>query len=108
MTMGFLPSNEQLIVQLRTLLAADTLNPDDPDLSESGRRLVRYTKQFLHEFIDLLLHKNSGDQIQDFIWFLSKARVSVDTQEIARRATKSTVRDDVAAGMSGSALTRID
>jgi Family of unknown function (DUF5923) len=96
---GFLPSNEQLVVLLRTLLAADVLNPENPDLSDSGRLLVRYAKQFLHNFIELLLHKNSRDQIQDFIWFLSKARVSIDTNDMARRAGKSTVKDDVASGM---------
>jgi hypothetical protein len=97
---GFMPSNEQVIINLRSLLAADILNPDNPDLSDSGRLLVRYTKQFLHEFIDLLQHKNSRDQIQDFIWYLSKARISVDVDDIARRTTKSKAKADTAAGES--------
>jgi hypothetical protein len=92
-----MPSNEQVIINLRSLLAADILNPDNPDLSDSGRLLVRYTKQFLHEFIDLLQHKNSRDQIQDFIWYLSKARISVDVDDIARRTTKSKAKADTAA-----------
>ncbi len=98
MSMGFMPSNEQLIINLRTLLASDVLNPDNPDLSNSGRHLVRYSKQWLREFIELLNNKNSKDQIQDFIWFLSKARVSVDTESIARQAQKSRVKADTAAG----------
>lgn len=99
LSLGSLPSNEQLILQLRTLLAADVLDPTNPDLSDSGRRLVRYAKQFLYDFIDLLLHKNGKDQVEDFLWFLSKSRVSVDAQGIAQRAAKTTVRDDVANGM---------
>ena len=45
LSMGFMPSNEQLVINLRTLLAADVLNPQNPDLSDSGRQLVRYVKQ---------------------------------------------------------------
>jgi hypothetical protein len=95
---GFMPSNEQTIINLRSLLAADILNPDNPDLSDSGRLLVKYSKQWLHEFIQLLQNKNSQDQIQDFIWYLSKSRVSVDADHIARRVTKSKTKADITAG----------
>lgn len=95
---GFMPSNEQLIINLRTLLAADILNPDNPELSDSGRLLVKFTKQWLHQFIELLLHKNSEDQIQDFLWYLSKARVEVDVADIARSATRSKAKADTFAG----------
>ncbi|PVI07499.1 hypothetical protein DM02DRAFT_327898 [Periconia macrospinosa] len=94
---GYMPSNEQVITNLRSLLASDILNPDNPDLSDSGRLLVKYTKRWLHEFIDLLQHKNNKDQIQDFIWYLSKARVSVDVDDIAYRASKSKVTSDATA-----------
>jgi hypothetical protein len=95
---GFMPSNEQVIVNLRTLLSADILNPNNPELSDSGRLLIKYTKQWLHQFIDLLLHKNSEDQIQDFIWYLTKARISVDLDDIAHKATKAKGKADTAAG----------
>ncbi|KAF3050926.1 hypothetical protein E8E11_007816 [Didymella keratinophila] len=91
---GFMPSNEQLIINLRTLLAADILNPDNPELSDSGRLLVKFTKQWLHQFIELLQNKNSADQIQDFLWYLSKARVEVDVADIARSATRSKAKAD--------------
>jgi hypothetical protein len=96
---GFMPSNEQVIINLRTLTAADILNPDNPDLSDSGRLLVKYTKQWLREFIKLLQHKNSEDQIQDFIWFLSKSKVSVDVDDLAQRASKAKAKADTAAGI---------
>ena len=95
---GYMPSNEQVIINLRTLLSANILNPDNPDLSDSGRLVVKYTKQWLQEFIEFLQHKNSQDQIQDFIWFLSKSKVSVDVDDIASRASKAKVKADTAAG----------
>ncbi|KAF2495346.1 hypothetical protein BU16DRAFT_510143 [Lophium mytilinum] len=94
---GFMPSNEQVIINLRTLTAADILNPDNPDLSDSGRLLVKYTKQWLREFMELLQHKNSEDQIQDFIWFLSKSKVSVDVDDLAKRASKAKAKADTTA-----------
>lgn len=96
--MGFMPSNEQVIINLRSLLSADILNPDNPELSDSGRLLVKFTKQWLHQFIDLMQHKNSQDQIQDFVWYLTKARLSVDVNDIARRTTRSKARADATAG----------
>lgn len=95
---GYMPSNEQVIINLRSLLAADILNPDNPDLSDSGRLLVKFTKRWLHEFIELLHNKNGRDQIQDFLWYLSKSRVSVDVEDITRRATKSKAKADATAG----------
>jgi hypothetical protein len=97
MSHGYMPSNEQVIIHLRTLLAADVLNPDIPDLSDSGRTLVRSTKLWLTQFIDLLDHKNSRDQIQDFIWCLAKARLHVDTADIAARAGRVKVKADTQA-----------
>ncbi|KAJ4306064.1 hypothetical protein N0V88_000860 [Collariella sp. IMI 366227] len=94
---GFMPSNEQAIVSLRTLLAADLLNPDYSQLSDSGQALAHYTKQWIKQLIELLQHKNANDQIQDFIWYLTKARVSVNMEHIAERATKAKVKADRAA-----------
>ena len=96
---GYMPSTEQLIVNLRTLLALDVLNPDNPDLSDSGRLLVKYTKQWFTEFIEMVRHKNSNDLIQDFIWFLTKSRIAVDTDEIVRSASKVRAKADSRAGI---------
>ncbi|PSK46551.1 hypothetical protein B9Z65_5519 [Elsinoe australis] len=86
---GYMPSTEQTIIHLRTLLAADILNPDMSTLSDSGRLLVKHTKRWLQQFMDLLQHKASDDQIQDFLWSLSKSRIQVDTGKIARRTAQS-------------------
>lgn len=96
---GYMPSTEQLIINLRTLLASDVLNPDNPDLSDSGRLLVKYSKQWFMEFIELVRHKNDNDLIQDFIWFLTKSRITVDTDDIVRSASKVRAKADSRAGM---------
>jgi hypothetical protein len=98
LTKGYMPSNDQAIINLRTVLAADTLNTDNPDLSDAGRLLIRYTKQWLQQFIDLLQHKNSEDQIQDFIWYLSKSGISVDVDDARRRMRKAKTKADTSAG----------
>ncbi|MCJ1287995.1 hypothetical protein MMC26_007348 [Xylographa opegraphella] len=94
---GFMPSTEQLIINLRTLLASDVLNPDNPELSDSGRRLIKYSKQWLMQFIELTRHKNDQDQIQDFIWFLSHSKISLDTEDIANKASKARAKADASA-----------
>ncbi|KAF2227670.1 hypothetical protein BDZ85DRAFT_254665 [Elsinoe ampelina] len=89
---GYMPSTEQTIVHLRTLLAADILNPHDTALSDSGRLLIKYSKRFLQQLMDLLQNKASEDQIQDFIYYLSKSRIHVDTDKIARRTARSNTK----------------
>jgi Family of unknown function (DUF5923) len=98
LTKGYMPSTEQVIVNIRTLLASDILNANTPGLSDSGRLLLKYTRQWLTEFIELLRNKNDGDQIQDFIWFLSHARVSIDARDIVETASSTRARADAAAG----------
>ena len=100
LSMGFMPSTEQLIINLRTLLASDFLNPDNPELSDSGRLLLKFTKRWLLQFIEVLRHKNNDDQIQDFVWFLSRSRISVDTEGITRSAKNVKARADATAGVS--------
>lgn len=97
LTKGYMPSNEQVIINLRTILAADILNPENTDLSDSGRVLVKYTKQWLKQFMDLLEHKNGEDQLQDLLWYLSKSRIDVDVEDLARRAKSSKAKADTAA-----------
>ena len=93
-----MPSTEQTVINLRTLLASDVLNPDNPDLSDSGRRLVRASKQWLQQFIDLLRTKNEKDEIQDFIWYLSKAKISVDAEGLSHNMSKARAKADTQAG----------
>ncbi|KAL6859534.1 hypothetical protein J3F83DRAFT_332865 [Trichoderma novae-zelandiae] len=97
---GYMPSNEQTITHLRTLLSADVLNPQAPGLSPSGRALVRTTRMWLSELIDLLKAKNSNDQIQDFLWYLTKARLHVDASDLQARASSNKMKADVMAAVA--------
>ena len=94
---GYMPSNEQTIVNLRTLLSSDLLNGNNKDLSESGRLLIRNCRGWLKLFIELLRNKNNGDQIQDFIWYLTKSRISLDINDVSNQASKVKARADAAA-----------
>jgi hypothetical protein len=100
---GYMPSTEQIIVNLRTLLAADLLNHDNEELSVSGRAFVYYVKQLLRQYIDALQHKNDQDQIQDLVWSLSKSRLSLDVEDVVERASNARLKADTAAGMAVSA-----
>ena len=97
MSKGFMPDTEQTIINLRTLLASDVLNEQNPDLSDSGRKLVKFTKQWIQQFSDLLRKKNERDQIQDLIWFISKSRVGIDTNDLAIKAKVSKGKADTLA-----------
>lgn len=92
-----MPTTEQLVVNLRTLLASDVLNPNTAGLSDSGRLLMKYSKQWVEDFIELLLHKNDKNQIQDFIWFLAHSRIHVDATDIAKKASTARVKADTSA-----------
>lgn len=95
---GFMPSTEQTIVNLRTLLAADFFQEDNFDLSDSGRLLLRYSKRFIEQLITFLRNKNEDDQLQDVIWHLTKARISLDTDDLARRTSIAKSRANTKAG----------
>lgn len=100
LTKGYMPSTEQVIANLRTLLATDLLNSQNPELSPSGKRLIRYTREWLKAFIEIVRRKNSQDEIQDFIWYTSKSDISVDTKHISQQASRVKARADATAGKS--------
>ncbi|KAF4634309.1 hypothetical protein G7Y89_g3799 [Cudoniella acicularis] len=97
MSKGFMPSTEQVIINLRTLLASDVLDPETQGLSDSGRKLMKYSKQWVKDFIDLLRNKNDRDQIQDFIWFLIHADLTVDADDLVRAAKSTRAKADASA-----------
>ncbi|KYK56590.1 bactericidal permeability-increasing protein [Drechmeria coniospora] len=97
---GYMPSNEQIIVHLRSLLSADILHPAEANLSTAGRALIRCTKIWLDQFIQLLQHKNSQDQVQDFLWYLAKARLDADLSDIGGRAAASKAKANVSAAIA--------
>ena len=95
---GYMPSTEQVIANLRTVLATDLLNSQNPELSPAGKRLIRYTREWLKAFIEIVRRKNDQDQIQDFIWYTTKSDITVDTKHLSQQASRVKARADAAAG----------
>ncbi|EMR72457.1 hypothetical protein UCREL1_486 [Eutypa lata UCREL1] len=65
---GKVPSNEQIDVALNSFLASKALANPSNRLSEEGRALVADFKEVVNEAKLLLLSKNEGNLLQDFIW----------------------------------------
>ncbi|KAL9109030.1 MAG: hypothetical protein Q9227_006270 [Pyrenula ochraceoflavens] len=97
---GYMPTTEQTIINLRTLLAADALNPNKPELSNSGKRLLRYSRDIIRLFIEIIHKKNNRDQLQEFLWCLSKSRLSVNTDDISHQVSQLSIKADASAGKS--------
>ncbi|RKF53921.1 Uncharacterized protein C32A11.02c [Erysiphe neolycopersici] len=94
---GYLPSTEQIIINLRTFLASDFLNPDTTGLSSSSETLMKYLKEWIIRFIQLLKNKNEENQIQDLIYLLIHARVLLETGSITQKISDSKFKADTLA-----------
>ncbi|EAW06328.1 uncharacterized protein ACLA_080120 [Aspergillus clavatus NRRL 1] len=94
---GYMPSTDQTITNLRTLLASDILNYRNQDIGSVGRQLIRDCRLWIEIFIEFLREKNGDDQLQEFLWHLSRSRASLDTSQVARRASNAKARQDTKA-----------
>ncbi|KAM7202272.1 Protein of unknown function (DUF4449) domain containing protein [Naviculisporaceae sp. PSN 640] len=66
--LGKAPSNDQIDVALNSFLESRALaNPSDK-LSAEGHQLVKDVREVVKQAKQLLLSKNEGNLIQDFIW----------------------------------------
>jgi hypothetical protein len=95
---GYMPSTEQTIANLRTLLAFDIFSPRNPDLGSVGRQLVRDSRLWIQLLIEFLQAKNGDDQLQEFIWHLSHGRATVHADQLAERASRTKAKADTKAG----------
>ncbi|GAB1218379.1 hypothetical protein ATERTT37_007633 [Aspergillus terreus] len=94
---GYMPSNDQVIANLRSLLATEFLNPQNREIGSIGRQLVRDCRIWIQVLIELFRDKNGDDQIQEFLWHLSKSRASLDPRQVSQRASASKARADTKA-----------
>lgn len=69
---GYMPSTEQVVANLRTLNAADFMNPKRTELGPSGELFLKDIKRCINQLITVLLEKNTDDALQDIIWLLPK------------------------------------
>ncbi|KAL2127165.1 hypothetical protein VTI74DRAFT_11217 [Chaetomium olivicolor] len=65
---GKVPSNDQIDVALNSFLASKALSSPWQKLSPEGRELVDDVKEVVKQAKHLLLSKNDGNLLQDFIW----------------------------------------
>ncbi|KAJ6134408.1 hypothetical protein N7523_000730 [Penicillium sp. IBT 18751x] len=94
---GYMPTTEQTIANLRTLLASDVLNLRNQDVGTHGRQLVRDARLWLTTFIELLLEKNGDDQLQEFLWHVARSRVEIDGDRVSQQAAHVKARADTKA-----------
>ncbi|EYE92753.1 uncharacterized protein EURHEDRAFT_379885 [Aspergillus ruber CBS 135680] len=65
---GKLPSNKQCDIALNSALQSKTLSSPSKDLSEEGQKLVGDLREVIDEARKLILSKNDGHLLQEFIW----------------------------------------
>jgi len=65
---GKVPSNDQIDVALNSFLESKALSNPSSKLSPEGRTLVADTREVVKQAKYLLLSKNHGNLLQDFIW----------------------------------------
>jgi len=65
---GKVPSNQQIDVALNSALASKPLSSPSNRLSSEGKELVADLREVIKQAKHLLLSKNEGNLLQDFIW----------------------------------------
>ncbi|KAF2429731.1 hypothetical protein EJ08DRAFT_613446 [Tothia fuscella] len=65
---GKVPSNKQIDVALNTALQSKLLSSPSNKLSEDGQHLVQDLRNVIEQAKILILTKNEGNLLQDFIW----------------------------------------
>ncbi|POS72079.1 hypothetical protein DHEL01_v209526 [Diaporthe helianthi] len=65
---GKVPSNAQIDVALNSFLASKALSSPSDKLSTEGKALVKDFREVVTQAKNLLLSKNEGNLLQDFIW----------------------------------------
>ncbi|CAG8953281.1 hypothetical protein HYFRA_00003488 [Hymenoscyphus fraxineus] len=73
---GKVPSNEQIDVALNSFLASKPLANPSNRLSPEGQALVKDFRSVVEQAKHLLLSKNQGNLLQDFIWESQKIDVA--------------------------------
>lgn len=84
---------EQLMVNLRIVLASYVLNPQTDKLSDGGRLLMKYSKQWLYYFIGLLRNKKikirSRTLHSDYLKQISPSAQEISSRWAATRSRKT-------------------
>lgn len=65
---GKAPSNKQIDVAMNSALASKPLSKPSSKLSKEGQELVGDLREVIKQAKNLILSKNEGDLLQQFIW----------------------------------------
>lgn len=65
---GKVPSNKQIDIALNSALASKALSSPSKDLSPDGQKVIADLKDVIEKAKILVLTKNEGNLLQDFIW----------------------------------------
>ncbi|TVY47846.1 Uncharacterized protein LOCC1_G002934 [Lachnellula occidentalis] len=71
---GKVPSNEQIDIALNSFLTSRALSHPSPKLSTEGKALVADVRDVVSQAKYLLLSRNEGNLLQDFIWQSQKVQ----------------------------------
>ena len=93
---GYMPSNDQLLAHLRHTI--NILRTAPVDTSSTGKELIRNFRQHLKHLAAFFENKNGSDQIQDFLWYVTKARFTINSDDLEERARAIRPRADIATG----------
>ncbi|KAL4792510.1 hypothetical protein BDV19DRAFT_249311 [Aspergillus venezuelensis] len=99
-TYGKLPTNKQCDVALNSALASKTLSTPSKELSEEGRALVGDVRTVIEEAKKLILSKNDGQLLQEFIYGASRLNVD-DFQKPEITGSRESAEQDAAKAREG-------
>ncbi|PWY80665.1 hypothetical protein BO70DRAFT_293002 [Aspergillus heteromorphus CBS 117.55] len=97
---GKLPSNKQCDVALNSALASKPLSSPSQNLSSEGQDLVKDLRDVIEHAKKLMLSKNEGQLLQEFIWEAQSVSAG-DTEKPGVPVTKDTAQQDAQEALEG-------
>ncbi|KAI5805278.1 hypothetical protein DFH27DRAFT_523792 [Peziza echinospora] len=98
---GYLPSTKQLSQLLIRAEKSHLLNPHEGGeriLSSDGRYLLDLLRRWFKEMAILIEEKNKGDEVQELVWAIGKARAEVEVRSSASSGPLGNVEAMLAPG----------
>lgn len=96
----FVPQNKQCDVAMNSALASKLLSSPSKDLSEEGRALVEDLRKVIEESKKLILSKNDGQLLQEFIYGATQITAD-DMQKPDIAVSKENAEQDAAKAREG-------
>lgn len=95
-----MPSNKQSDIALNSALQSKALTSPSKDLSEEGQKLVKDVREVIDQARKLILSKNDGQLIQEFIWEAQRLG-TVEAKKPDAPITKESSKQDGAQAVEG-------